>query len=315
MTACTRPLLRWLGGKWRLAPWIISHFPTHRVYVEPFGGAGSVLIRKPRAYAEIWNDLDSSVVNLFRVLRTPDQAARLIELLRLTPFARAEFEAAYEPSGDPVEAARRLVVVAFMGFGSNAANLRSTGFRANSNRSGTTPAGDWANYPDALTAIVERLAGVVVENRDAMQVMAQHDSPDTLHYVDPPYVWSTRNRGGGGHHPKWRGYAVELTDEQHRELLACLRGLRGLVALSGYPHSIYDDALHDWRRAERADYADGARPRTEVLWLNPRCAQALAAQPLPLHLPPLDAARFVTTPDVLPGFATQSYAPHRGSDK
>lgn len=288
-SSAKRPVLRWLGGKWLLAPWIISHLPPHRIYVEPFGGAGSVLIRKPRAYAEIWNDLDGSVVNLFRVLRTPDQAARLIELLRLTPFARAEFEAAYEPIDDPVEAARRLVIISFMGFGSNAANLRSTGFRASSNRSGTAPAHDWANYPDALAAIVERLAGVVIENRDATAVMAQHDGPDTLHYVDPPYVWATRNRGGGGHHPKWRGYAIELADEQHRELLTFLGELRGMVALSSYAHPIYDGLLRGWRRVDCAAYADGARPRTECLWLNPRCAEALAVQPLPLEFRHLSA--------------------------
>jgi len=88
----TRPVVRWHGGKWLRAPWIITHFPPHRVYVEPFGGGGSVLLRKPRAYAEVYNDLDNEVVDLFRVLRDRELATRLIELLRLTPFARAEFE-------------------------------------------------------------------------------------------------------------------------------------------------------------------------------------------------------------------------------
>lgn len=96
-----RPVLRWHGGKWLLAPWIISHFPPHRVYVEPFGGAGSVLLRKPRSYAEIYNDLDDDVVSMFRVLRS-ERAGELVANIIHTPFARSEFEAAYRETEDPL---------------------------------------------------------------------------------------------------------------------------------------------------------------------------------------------------------------------
>lgn len=264
-----RPVLRWHGGKWLLGPWIISHFPAHRVYVEPFGGAASVLLQKPRAYAEVYNDLDGSVVNLFRVLRDPAVAARLIELIRLTPWARTEFADSYEVSADPVEEARRLIVRSFMGFGSDGFNRAvRTGFRAASNRSGTTPAQDWRNYPDALAAIVERLRGVVVENRDAREVMAQHDAPETLHYVDPPYLPETRSPKGRKSGERYHAYAHEMTREDHAALLAFLPGLKGTVVLSGYPSPLYDAALAGWERIERAALADGARLRTEVLWIN-----------------------------------------------
>src|SRR3954466_7106373 len=102
MSGGRRPVLRWHGGKWKLAPWIISHFPPHRIYVEPFGGAASVLLRKTPAFSEIYNDLDGEAVNLFQVLRRPADAGRLIELLELTPFARAEFEDSYAECEDPV---------------------------------------------------------------------------------------------------------------------------------------------------------------------------------------------------------------------
>lgn len=265
----SRPLLRWHGGKWMLAPWVIEHFPPHRVYVEPFGGAASVLLRKPRSYGEVYNDLDDDAVNLFRVLRDPEQSARLEEQLRLTPFARREHQAAYVASDDPVERARQLVILALMGFGSNGHNrARKTGFRSNSNRSGTTPAHDWKNYPEFVSEFTARLQGVVIENKPAIDLMRQHDSEETLHYVDPPYLPETRSQlmhSSGC-------YAHEMTVEQHVELLTALRELSGMVVLSGYPATLYDDALAGWTRIEREALADGAVPRTEVLWLNPSCA-------------------------------------------
>jgi len=256
-----RPVLRWHGGKWVLAPWILAHFPPHRVYVEPFGGAASVLLRKSRSYAEVYNDLDCDVVALFRVLRDDVAARALVSWVRLTPFARDEFQSAYDVADDDMERARRLLIRSFMGFGSNG-HARKTGFRSNCNRPSTTPAHDWAHYPDCLLRIVDRVRGVVIENRPALDVMAAHDGIETLHYVDPPYVPETRDKG--------RDYNHELSVDEHRALLVALRGLRGMVVLSGYPCDLYDDLLPDWRRVERKAWADGTRERTEVLWINPQ---------------------------------------------
>lgn len=272
MSEVGRPVLRWHGGKWLLAPWIITHFPAHDVYVEPFGGAGSVLMRKPRSYAEVWNDLDHDAVNLFRVLRGPD-ADRLVAMLRLTPFARKGFDEAYEETDDDVERARRLVIRSFHGFGSDGHNgARPTGFRANSNRSGTTPAHDWVNFPDNLVAVIDRMQGVVIENRPAMQVMAAHDGPDTLHYCDPPYVHSTRSKAKNSSR---KNYRHEMTDADHAKLLDFILALKGMVVISGYAHPLYETALAGWSRHEKTALADGARERTEVLWVNPACADAL----------------------------------------
>lgn len=266
----TRPALRYHGGKFRLAPWVMRFLPPHKVYVEPFGGGASVLLMKPRSYAEIYNDLDREIVNFFTVVR--DRGAELLEALRLTPFARAEFELAYQPADCALEQARRTVVRSFMGFGSAAVSGKSTGFRCNSNNSGTTPARDWMNYPDALTKIIERMRGVVIECRDAAMVIVQQDGADTLHYVDPPYVHSTRCRM-----EKSSGYRYEMSDADHRVLAELLHSVRGMVVLSGYPCDLYDNELYaDWHRYERAAYADGARNRTEVLWLNPACQRALS---------------------------------------
>jgi DNA adenine methylase len=271
-------MLRYHGGKWRLAPWIIEHFPEHRVYVEPFGGGASVLMRKPKVYAEIYNDLDGEIVNLFRMAR--DRGPELVRAVELTPYAREEFDESFKPSDDPVEQARRTVLRSFAGFGGNLTRPnrdqtpQRTGFR---NYSATdrraTPAGDWRNWPEQLRVSIERLQGVYVEQREAVRCMSDHDGPGTLHYVDPPYVHTTRGFDAGGTH---RAYRHELSDDDHRLLATVLHGLRGFVVLSGYACKLYDVELYpDWERRERAHLADGARKRTEVLWLNPSCTEAL----------------------------------------
>ncbi len=264
MAQVRRPIVRYHGGKWKMAHWILRHLPQHRVYVEPFGGGGSVLLQKPRSYAEVYNDLDGEIVNLFRVAR--DHGEALATLCELTPFAREEFAAAYQPSVNPLEQARRTVVRAYMGFGSAGAIGQPTGFRANSNRSGTTPARDWMNWPDALRAVVQRLRGVVVENRDAIDVMRAHDGPQTVHYVDPPYVHSTRAL-----RTRAPAYRHEMTDADHIDLAAGLRALKGRVLLSGYRCALYGHLYADWQRVDVAAHADGARDRVESLWLSPNC--------------------------------------------
>jgi len=259
----TRPIVRYHGGKWLLAPWIIQHFPPHRVYVEPFGGGGSVLMRKARTYAEVYNDLDGEMVSLFRMVR--DHGEDLKRLIELTPFSRDDYRQSFEYTDNELEQARRTVVRSFMGFGSNAlCRTVKSGFRSCSNRSGTTPAHDWRNYPDALVWIVERLRGVVLENRDAKGVMAAHDTDKTLHYCDPPYVHETRSTKMHGHH----GYTHEMSDDEHEDLAAFLGTLKGHVVVSGYECELYDRLYAGWRRVERAALADGARPRKEVLWIT-----------------------------------------------
>lgn len=275
----SRPALRYHGGKWRLAPWIIDHFPPHRVYVEPFGGGASVLLRKPRAYSEVYNDRWGRVVDVFSVLRNRVAALELQRRLSLTPFARQEFEAASEPAheaeADVIERARMTIIRSFMGHGSESTRADSkTGFRSNSNRSHTTPAHDWANWPAVVPAFVDRLRGVVIENHDAVSVMKRHDSVETLHYCDPPYPHSTRTMR--------HGYAFEMSDDEHRELAAAVRSLEGMVIISGYDCDLYSDLYSDWSRASTEALADGAEKRVEVLWLNQHARRALDAARLPL---------------------------------
>jgi DNA adenine methylase len=116
-----------------------------------------------------------------------------------------------------------------------------------------------------MNALVERLAGVVIENRDALDVMTSLDTPDSLHYVDPPYVSETRYNG--------QNYKHEMTDQDHRAMADCLKSLQGMVILSGYDCDLYRELFGNWHRVERQAFADGARKRTECLWLNSRAIE------------------------------------------
>jgi len=268
----TRPALRYHGAKFRLAEWCMQFFPAHRIYTEAFGGAAGVLLRKPRAYAEVYNDLDGDVVNFFRVLRDPAHRAQLVQACALTPYARDEFDQAWEPTDDPIERARRTAVRAQMGFGSAGATKGSTGLRTDTKRKHTTAQMDWLSYPDAIAAAGQRFAGVLIENRPAIDVLQQHDTPETLHFVDPPYMHETRELRSRS------GYRHELSDDDHEDLLQAVLELEGFVVLCGYDSDLYNTWLDGWEKHStdaRISAGRGTAMRQEVVWLNPACSAAL----------------------------------------
>lgn len=262
----TRPALRYHGSKFRIADWVIQHFPPHRGYVEPFAGGASVLMRKRRTSAECLNDLDDRIVNLFRVLRDPARALELQRRLILTPFARTELEAAYEPATDDIDAAHKTLCLSFMGQGTDTLGRNyCTGFRCKLSDTRALPSGEWASWPRQIPAFIERLQGVAIEKREALEVIQRLDSPRTLIYADPPYPKCTRKGFGR------QGYQHEMTDDQHRQLAVVLRQCEGMVVISSYPSGLYDELYGDWRRDECQARADQNKPRTEVIWMNPAC--------------------------------------------
>ncbi|ECG6807089.1 TPA: DNA adenine methylase [Salmonella enterica subsp. enterica serovar Muenchen] len=233
------PAIRYHGGKFRLAARIISHFPVHRCYVEPFGGAASVLLKKDPSEAEVYNDLDGDVVNLFRVLRDPTTSQALITACALTPYSREEFILAYQHSDDPTERARRLVVRATMGFGSAGATKGKTGFRLDTKRNCATAQRIWARYPDNLAAVASRFAGGVDVGKN-------------------------------------RTYRFEMSGEEHMQLLSELKTLQGAVIVCGYNSELYNDSLPGWLRVTHTTAANGRAgsvQRTECLWIKPVAQQ------------------------------------------
>ena len=232
----------------------------------------------------MYNDLDGQVVNFFRVIRDPETRQQLIDALEHTPYARAEFEAAKLDVGDdPVEQARCLAIRALMGFGSAGATKKSTGFRIYTKKMFSLAMQTWSDYPNRLDIIGERFSGVLIENRPALEVILRHDTPETLHYVDPPYMFQTRFKGAD----KRTIYRHEMSDDEHVELLDTLNGLKGYVVLSGYESDIYNDKLQGGQKhttEARVSMSRGTGIKTECLWINPACAEALEREHVQLSL-------------------------------
>lgn len=275
-----RSVLRYPGGKAKIADWIVSHLPPHDIYIEPFFGGGSVFFAKPPARIEVINDLDDRVVNLFRVIRErPEELARLVSL---TPWARSEFLASDDVAGDALEDARRFLVRVWMAHGGKLAYRTGwrNGWAGGKDASRGGPAKVWLTIPDRIALVAERLRETIIDNRPAVDSLAQWAHPSCLVYADPPYLHNTRDRDGGG---RGRIYAHEMTDEDHRQLLDVLDVHPGPVAISGYASDLYDDRLAHWRRVDRANRAYRGAERTEVLWLNPVAAataeRRIAADP------------------------------------
>lgn len=268
--APSRPALRYYGGKWKLAPWIISHFPPHKNYVEPCGGAASVLLQKPRSPLETYNDLDGNVVNFFRVLR--DRLDELIWAIRLTPWARAEYELSFEPTDDDLERARRFFVQSWMSMqGATDPTVKGTWRVMRDNSEGSnTGAYDLRSIPVALAQIASRLKLVQIENQDWIEVTKRFDGPNTLIYFDPPYVKRERS--------STMCYNYEWADTQHTEAAALLRECAGYVIVSGYACDLYAELYeaHGWQRVDKEAQTNSGGKRIESLWLSPRTWAALS---------------------------------------
>ena len=275
----------WFGGKQRLARRIVELLPPHLVYVEPFGGAAAVLLAKPRARLDVYNDRDEALVNFFRVLREqPDEFERL---LRLTPFSRAEFDLCVrswrngwrDVAHDPLEWARRWYVRVEQSFAGTPTTVGWSG-EFLGRRRGSRARTSWTRL-DRLSRIIERLRTVQIESRDWREVLARYDGPDAVFYLDPPYLPATRrpNRQKGG-----KSYAYDLSPDDHAELVARAPNLQASVLVSGYDHGLYREL--ERRGFERFEFpalsaaantkGDDAR-RTEVLWRRLRDPDRLFA--------------------------------------
>jgi DNA adenine methylase len=254
--------ITWHGSKAKLASKILQNFPPHQTYCEPFGGSAAVLLAKEPSEVEIYNDADRSLVNLFRVVREAELCAKLRRALENTLYSRAEFELAKQETAEPVEAARRFVVRQRQSRGGLGVRWRYSIKDADAGIASVVRR--WRNGIVGLPGVHKRFQNVQIEADDWRRVIPRYDSPRTLFYLDPPYHPSTVQGGS---------YRYELSKCDHRELVALLLNVRGMVVLSGCESAAYKPLERaGWKRVDfdvRANGSDKRTRRVECLWLSP----------------------------------------------
>ena len=277
-----RSPIGYFGGKGRMVAKLLPLLPPHKRYCEPFGGGASLLFAKEPAEVETYNDIDSGLVNLFRVLRDEVLFPKFLAKVKWMPYSREEFyhcRETWEATEDPVERAVRWFTIARQNMGGMLAG--SWGFAVtDTGRGMASTCSRWLSTQDQLSLIHQRLMRVQVEHDDFRNILATYDTPDTLFYCDPPYVHETRSE---------TRYTHELTLQDHQDLVEVLLGLKGMAILSGYKHEIYQPLEENgWEKREfktachaagktRASGLQGKgtalclQPRTEVVWRSPNC--------------------------------------------
>ena len=239
-----RSPVTWFGGKGCFRRKLYPLLPEHTAYVEPFGGAASVLIGKEPVDIEVYNDLDEGLFNFFSVISNhmlfPHFWARVCHL----PYSRElynECQNTWYATHDPLERAVRWYVVARQSFsGEFGCSWGSCISVSNHGKIETTSS--WTSAIKSLPEIHERLQRVQIEHADFRDIIRRYQGPGYLCYCDPPYVSSTRRSGS---------YIHEMTDQDHRDLVELLLQYNGAVVLSGYPNALYAPLEADgWQRLE-----------------------------------------------------------------
>jgi DNA adenine methylase len=239
----SHPLLRTYSSKFKICDWILSYFPKHKVYVEPFGGCASILLNKLPSEIEVYNDLNADIYNLFNILRDSEKTKKLIHAIQNTPFSKTEYNSAFRNTVKPIEKARRLLLRTQLEFFSENKDPLAQNI--------PYLIGSWNDQPRILQYASERLRNTIIENRDALEIIDLYDSSETLFFIDVPL---NRDRFLGS----------------EEELISKVLSVQGKVVLCGWDNDLYHHSLTGWMMKKRIQ---PGRSKPECLWICPKSKQ------------------------------------------
>lgn len=266
-----KPAWQMYGGKSEMLEWLYTHLPSGcTTFVDVCGGSAAVLLGLSPAWpVEVYNDIDGTLVNFFRVAR--ESPEKLALSLLLTPYSRLAFEQDRNSVEAKQEADEELArcYAAVAKASMNGIWGRSWSRAIEHSRRGmSSSVSRWLNLPEEVLKVAERMAQVQIENLDAVACLTEYDRETTFFYIDPPYPADVASPG----------YRHDMPRIQHAALLGACKACRGKVMVSSYRNELYDRDLSGWRIEERSVKcrsnvttrgSKGSRPsRVEVLYMN-----------------------------------------------
>ena len=268
--AYTRPPINQIGNKFEILDHILPHLPYAGACVDVFGGGGSVtLARRPEPF-EVYNDLNSGLIALYKCIQNPTKLDELIDRVRLLPHSRELFiwsKDWADDTDDVIRAARYYYCIqaSFVGRGEYFGRT----LRGRSNIYQKIQ--ENLQHFDAIHA---RFRTVQIENLHWRTCFKDFDSHKSVFYCDPPYI-------------SGKVYKHGMTIADHAEMAERIFQLEGFVALSGYEHEVYDK--HPWTKkikipvnnrvqtmafdsnngmADKEHLIDRGKPRYEFLYIK-----------------------------------------------
>ena len=276
----------YFGSKSKIALQLCRTLPPHYCWVEAFCGSAALTLNKAPAAIEVINDINGEIVNVFKQLR--DNHQEICRLVYQTPYARQELERArtVAKEDNEVERARKFLVQSMMAingvFGQDRGGFSYSQSYSRNGRDARV--NRWYNLPERLGQVVERLRGIRIENKEAIELLEMFlRRPATLVYLDPPYLGR-----------RTQGYTYDANEKAyHIELLKIANKAKCMIFISGYENELYSKLLTEqkgWKRKTidtiTKDNNGKSYSRKEVVWVNKHFQKAVTSGKIQIKLTP-----------------------------